>query len=164
MTTLSRVKTGLSNCLDLSVRLNAALEAGAAALVGCNYERLAQLAPEQEKLAFDLRRCELNLRGELTALSREVGFGGELRLQPLLSAAADHIGASWADELSSLARQLRESTVRTAELTTTNSALLNSLNTYINAVFKLLLGVEESPGYGGVPAGSAQRHLVDHRL
>jgi hypothetical protein len=164
LTTLSRVKTGLSNCLDLSVRLNAALEDGVTALVGCDYERLAQLAPEQEKLAFDLRRCELDLRGELAALSREVGVGGELRLQPLLSAAADHIGAARADEFSSLARQLRESTARTAELTTTNNALLNSLNTYINAVFRLLLGVEESSGYGGVPVGSAQRHLVDHRF
>jgi len=28
----------------------------------------------------------------------------------------------------------------------------------------LLLGVEESSGYGGVPVGSAQRHLVDHRF
>lgn len=164
MTTLSRVKTGLSNCLDLSARLNAALEAGVEALVGCDYERLAQLAPEQEKLAFDLRHRERGLRGDLTALSCEVGFSGELRLQPLLSAAVDHIGVAQANELSSLARQLRESAARTAELTTTNSALLSSLNTYISAVFRLLLGVEESPGYGGVPAGASQRHLVDQRL
>jgi hypothetical protein len=164
LTTLSRVKAGLSTCLDLSAQLNAALEDGVSALVSCDYKRLAQLAPEQEKLAFELRRREQDLRSDLADLSREVDFSGELRLQPLLSAAAEHVGREAAAELSALADRLRESTARTSELTISNRALLASLNTYVGAVFKLLLGVEEASGYGGATVKAAQRHLVDQRL
>jgi len=164
LTTLSKVRAGLSDCLDLSARLNTALEDGVSALVGCDYERLAQLAPEQEKLAFALRRRERELRAQLAALSREVGFSGEIKLQPLLAAAAAQFGDWQSDELLALARKLRDSTARTSELTITNKALLASLNTYVSAVFKLLLGVEEAAGYGGPVGETPQRHLVDQHL
>jgi histidyl-tRNA synthetase len=166
LTIYSRLENGLETCLGLTQRLVGVVSESSEALVKCDYQRFTGLAKEQTCLAGEFRTQEQQLRGLLAAAADELSLQGVITLTRVLERIEESSPEASAS-LQRTAKALRKASRELSEAVYANAALLRNLDYYTRVVFRLLLGFEETSGYGPPtqqPATAVARHLVDRKV